>query len=63
MEGVVRVREEESGESVFGALKVKFGGTLGSRLDNRMVAETLFKVVIYNAERTNYLSWSNPRLM
>jgi len=39
---------------------VKFGGTLRSRLDNRRVAETLFKVVMYNAERANYLSWVNP---
>ena len=47
-------------ECVFGAMKVKFGGTLRSRCDNRRVVETLFKVVIYNAERANYLSWSNP---
>jgi len=43
-------------ESVFGALKVKFGGTLRSRCDNRRAVETLLKVVIYNAERANYLS-------
>ena len=24
------------------------------------IVETLFKVVIYNAERANHLSWSNP---
>jgi transposase len=47
-------------ESVFGALKVRFGGTLRSRRDPRRVVETLFKVVIYNAERANYLSWVNP---
>ncbi len=45
---------------MFGAVKVKFGGTLRSRCDNRRVVETLFKVVIYNAERENYLSWFNP---
>jgi transposase len=47
-------------ESVFGAMKVKYGGTLRSRCDNRRVVETLFKVVMYNAERANYLSWVNP---
>ncbi|MFQ5834015.1 MAG: IS5 family transposase [Candidatus Thorarchaeota archaeon] len=47
-------------ESVFGAVKVKFGGTLRSRCDNRRTVETLLKVVIYNAERANYLSWFNP---
>ena len=45
---------------MFGAEKVKFGGTLRSRCDIRRVVETLFKVVIYNAERANYLSWNNP---
>jgi len=36
--------------------KVKFGGTLRSRPENRRAVETLFKVVMYNAERANYLS-------
>ncbi len=35
---------------------VKFGGILRSRLENRMAVETLFKVVMYNAERANYFS-------
>jgi len=47
-------------ESVFGAVKVKFGGTLRSRRDNRSVVETPLKVMIYNAERANYFSWFNP---
>jgi hypothetical protein len=36
--------------------KVKFGGTPRSRLENRRAVETLFKVVIHNAERADYLS-------
>ena len=47
-------------ESVFGALKMKFGGTLRSRCDNRNVMEIRFKVVVCNAERANYISWFNP---
>jgi transposase len=42
-------------ESAFSALKRKFGGTLRSRCDRRRVVETLLKVVMYNAERANYL--------
>ncbi len=33
-------------ESVFGAVKVKFGGTLRSRRDNKRAVETTLKVVI-----------------
>jgi len=47
-------------ESVFGAVKVKFGGTLKSRRDNRREVEPPLKVVIYNAARANYLSWFIP---
>ena len=47
-------------ESVFGAVKVKFGGTLRSRRDNRKAVEAPLRVVIYNAESANYLSWFNP---
>jgi hypothetical protein len=36
--------------------KVKFGGTLRSRLENRRAVETLFKVVMCNAEQANYRS-------
>jgi hypothetical protein len=52
-----RIVAEDIWESL---LAVKFGGPLRSRLNNRKIAETLFKAVIYNAERANYLSWSNP---
>jgi transposase len=43
-------------ESVFGAVKVKFGGTLRTRRDNRKAVEAPLKVVTYNAERANCLS-------
>ena len=42
-------------ESVFGAVKVKFGGSLSSRGGMERRRELLIKVVLHNIERLNFL--------
>ncbi len=45
-------------ETVFGMMKVRFGGGLGSRRYRQQRRELLIKVILHNIERLNYLEFT-----